>query len=208
MADIRFRESIADTATVYTDEAKRRAVDSQQRSLMEWTRPTSSGQPDVVPIRLQGPWGREFLQALHEWARLLEWPALPVPPHEDFPCSYLEMLVNFVVWSGRLPPTPVSSPRERRFIPSLEAAARLQPQTLSDFTGTFQEALLFLAAQDSTLLPARRMQGLPHLRALGLPQLQHGLDQRPRFPPAPEWVRLLSDSCQIRSASLLLRHCQ
>ena len=122
---------------------------------MEWTRPTASGQPAIVSIQLQGPWGHEFLQSLYESARLLEWPALPVPPYEDFSCSYLDMLVNFVVWSGRLPPTPVNSPAERRFIPSLQAAARLQPQTLSDFAGTFQEALLFLAAQDKTCKDCR-----------------------------------------------------
>ena len=76
------------------------------------------------------------------WARLLDWPHLPLPVQDDLSCTYLELLSNYVVWSGRLPPTPLVTSSGREYIPSLSPQARLQPQTLEEFVGTFQAALL------------------------------------------------------------------
>ena len=208
VADIRFKEAQATAPTVYSDEARTRQVDHQQRSLMEWTRPQNLGQPEVTRLRLHGVWGGEFLSSLYEWARLLTWLPLPQPVQDDFCCTYLELMVNWVIWSGTLPPTALITSTGREYVPSLSLRARLQPQTLEDFTGTFQAALLHLAAQDGTLLPARRLQGIPDLKALGLPKTQLGLDRRPLFPAAEGWVPVLSDTCRIRNASLLIEHCR
>ena len=190
-------------AAAWRTRQRRRQADVHQRSFLEWTRPGTPGQPEFA-----GTMGQRFPESLYVWARLLDWPHLPLPVQDDLSCTYLELLTNYVVWSGRLPPTPLVTSSGREYIPSLSPQARLQPQTLEEFVGTFQAALLFLASQDQSLLPARRLQGISHLKALGLPRVQHGLDRRPFFVHAPGWVPLLSDTCQIRNASLLLAHCR
>ena len=184
VTDIRFKEAAEPTRKIFSDEAKRKAVDRHQRSLMEWTRPSPGGQPAELRVDLDGPWGRPFLSSLHAWALSLTWPPLPQPVQDDFSCTYLDMLANFVAWARQLPPTAIPTATGPRYLPSLHPAARLQPQMLGDMIGTFQGALLYLHAQDSTLLPARRMHSMSNLKALGLPMLLQGLDRRPVFPDA------------------------
>ena len=102
-------------------------------------------------------------------------------------------------------PTAVQTSSSCTYIDSLLPAAALQPRTLLSITGTFQEAFLSVARHHRHLLPARKVAGLPHLRAMGFAPLLAGVDPRPIFPLVDSWIPLLRDVCMGKSLQPLLQ---
>ena len=145
------------------------------------------------------PWGEPFTSSLHEWLKVLCWPPQPQPAEDDLGCSYLEMMIHFFAWSGVSPPTKVAHADKPFFLDSTSAEASLQPRTAETWAGTFHEAVVFLARANKDLLPARQVFGLLHLRSLGYQPLEAGVDRRPLFMAAGDWIPLLVQTCRART---------
>ena len=159
------------------------------------------------PSRVKGlPWGDDFVGAVVQWARQLQWPELPCEARFDEPVAYLELLVHFCCWSRTLPPVAVQTAGGRVFHPALSDLGRVQPRSLEEATGVFVELTQTLCRRHSfPLFPTTMTRRVFHLRALGLDAVQLGLALRPNFPEARDWIPVLREVCATRRFSILER---
>ena len=148
--------------------------------------PPPPGPPDVES-RLQRTtaWPTGFLHSIYDWSRQLQWPPATATPavHALTGITFLELLANFVVCTGRLPPLRVTTCAKPGWVDLVDCGGILRPVVLRDVL------LGFLAAVKSLdkLLgircwPSQRHHRLHCLTIFGHRDGRKGLLLRPKLP--------------------------
>ena len=147
--------------------------------------PPPPGPPDLES-RLQRTtaWPTGFLHSIYDWSRQLQWPTAAAPAvHALTGITFLELLANFVVCTGRLPPLRVTTCAKPGWVDLVDSSGILRPVVLRDVL------LGFLAAVKSLdkLLgircwPSQRHHRLHSLKIFGHRDGRKGLLLRPKLP--------------------------
>ena len=103
---------------------------------------------------------------------------------------------------------PVPQPGEDgSYLLARSIEAQVLPHTLEGALGTFIAAVTWLRRTHGlNLLPAARVRKLFHLRPLGMTTGQLGLNRRPLFADASEWVLRLREVCSEKTLAPLVKH--
>ena len=146
----------------------------------------------LPPGKKQYQWPTWHLQSLMDWCRLLQWPAPSEEWHAISGVTFLELLVNYVVCSGRLPPVPLQEAPQREYVDPLTAEGILCPiilrETVVAFVATVKALDKLCGCQT---WPSPRHHRIHCLSFLGVRDGRKGLLIRPVFPRANETARLL-----------------
>ena len=117
----------------------------EQFQLQTWydLQPATGSKP-TLPIftehhMVELAWPPWYTRAIWDWASTLSWPSEPAN-HGLQGVTYLELLVNFVVVSGCLPPKLQGKPGLGTYIDLATGAGRLLPFALKELLVTFLKA--------------------------------------------------------------------
>ncbi|CAE7736117.1 unnamed protein product, partial [Symbiodinium sp. CCMP2456] len=195
-------QQVADNSWAEADEAGR---------LQQWCALNGPEQRYFLPpagpadptraIQQQTAWPPQFLHCLYSWSQQLRWPAADATftPHKLAGITFLELLTNFVVCTGRLPPVQLKSGTALQWIELTDATGILHPVVLRDVLLGFLAAVRCLdKALGVRCWPSQRHHRLHCLRLFGHRDGRKGLLLRPLLPQAlstGDLVAKIATSC-------------
>ena len=170
--------------------------------------PFSIGQP---PRKQPLQWPDWFLLSLLEWGRLLQWPQTDQTHayHHLSGITFLELMVNYIVCTKRLPPLRSTWQGLACYVDPLQAEGILQPVVVRELLVNFLAAIAALDKRiRGKLWPSQRHHRLHSLESYGETNGRKGLLDRPFLPHVEETGSvlgaLLQNSCgeTLRTYSL------
>ena len=154
----------------------------------------------------QHTWPEWFLMSLLEWGRLLQWPTADQKPacHHLSGITYLELLVNYVVCTKRLPPLRITWQEKSCYVDPLQAEGILQPVIVRESLVNFLAGIACLDKRlGFKLWPSARHHRLHSLEAYGDVNGRKGLLDRPVLHRIDTTGRLLGDLLQNSCGEIL-----
>ena len=130
-----------------------------------------------------GTMGAYFTWSLYGWLHTLQWPEDGMHPDTADGVTWLELLVNFVVVSGTLPPLAVLHDTKPRHVPQSDPLAMATPQSLTTVAQNFScTSLQLQRLLGRTVLEGNLSRKIFTLGAVAQSaQPRKGLDRRPRM---------------------------
>ena len=164
------------------------------------------------PKRKQIPaWPEWFLLSILEWGRELQWPQAANTDgyHHLSGITFLELMVNYVVCTKKLPPVRSTWQGETCYVDPLQAAGILQPIVVRESLVNFLAAVACLDKRlGMRIWPSARHHRLHCLECFGEVNGRKGLIDRPILPRLDLTCRVLGELLQtscgesLRSFSL------
>eukprot|EP00438_Fugacium_kawagutii_P032185 Skav209036 [mRNA] locus=scaffold2483:33643:35733:- [translate_table: standard] len=150
-------------------------------------------------LLLAFPWGPIYLWRLIQWSNCLVWKPPGTGVHVG-DIAFVELLVDFVLFTGTWPPRNVSSQAQRNsnygfgeyVLDDVTAAADVQALPLASHSNIWKRSLLWLMKYlPGMMIHGQVVRKTESLALLGCPAWHEGLDSRPRL------------ACQLRAAETL-----
>ena len=184
-----YRRDLAPTGAVDETQQKATWAALQQPSTMVGHQ---IGLPQTFTAAGTG-WPQWFVSALEHWTGSLRWPVVADRLERHAGITYLELLLNFAVCTGHLPPVRrLSASGTASWCNPLESDGILQPVVLRDCVVMLVTAVQVVKRHSKVdLWPSPRHHKLRTLEVLGYPQTKKGLLWRPLLHRAEQTGRLL-----------------
>ena len=184
-----YRRDLAPTGAVDETQQKAAWAALQQPSTMVGHQ---IGLPQTFTAAGTG-WPQWFVSALEHWTGSLRWPVVADRLERHAGITYLELLLNFAVCTGHLPPVRrLSASGTASWCNPLESDGILQPVVLRDCVVMLVTAVQVVKRHSKVdLWPSPRHHKLRTLEVLGYPQTKKGLLWRPLLHRAEQTGRLL-----------------
>ncbi|CAE7237381.1 unnamed protein product [Symbiodinium sp. CCMP2592] len=155
----------------------------QRRGLQSWLclnqgQSAVSNLPDLMrPVMLACSWPPWFTVPLWKWLRALRWQSLPPRSRAPDGVTYLELLVDFVVSTGVVPPESL----EQAVSVSVPQTTWPRPVTTRTWTHVLVEAVRQLERLSRLQIWGPKRNKVFSLRHLQVATARHGLPCRPIF---------------------------
>ena len=148
-------------------------------------------------------WGAKAASEVLAWCKTLKWPPKGIPSKDDFGITYLELLVNFLLTTGKQVPVTVSKKQGVTvFCDFNDKSAIIQSSRAR--SATAQAVVLNAIVQQLAaytqhdIIPVSKMSRVPSLQRLGYSQMRGktGYKQRPQMLNNDLTLRVLEDFLQ------------
>ncbi|CAE6969160.1 ngoBIM [Symbiodinium sp. CCMP2592] len=154
---------------------------------------TVTGPALPAPQFVPGDWPPWYVKAVSNWVGALLWPPQLLNSHRHSGITYLELLVNFVVCTGQLPPVRTTESTGPAWVNLCEPAGVLLPVIVRELTVQFVNSINSMSKRlELGLWPSPRHHRLHSLDFYGSCDGRKGLLYRPHLEKLNETQEALS----------------